>query len=160
MIFRKDAKQRFLQISSVLHELWNDPFQHVHEASVGVDSQHKLFAFQRDFDEFIELLSDAQRYGPRVGSERKYSALKDSLGVQYQDLRPFLIAFLRFDTEDEKVGINYIGMGTDAFQALWSAPSLQTFVEDDDVFFGDRVARATDALKYYNDHLHYLGEAA
>lgn len=160
MIFRKEAKLKILQMTSLLSELWNDPFRHVHEASAGSCNQGQLIAFQRDYEELVEMLFEAQRYGPNTGNERRYMRLKDTLASQYQDLRPFLIAFLRFDVHDEKVGIVHGGMGADAFQATWAAASLQSFVASDDVFFSDRVTRAQDALKYYNDHLHCLGEAA
>ena len=160
MTFRTEAKQRLLSITTLLTELWNDPFRHVREASADMDNRAKIIKFSRGLEELVDLLWDCQQYGPKSVSEQRYQALRESLGAQYKDLRPFLIADLRFDVEDERVGLIYLGRGSDAFEAIWAVPSLRTFAEADDVFFNDRVARAKDALDYYNDHLHCLAEAA
>ncbi|MBI1333198.1 MAG: hypothetical protein JST12_06130 [Armatimonadetes bacterium] len=160
MAFRETAKRTIHQLSSLLFELWPDPYRHVHEDSARSFSTNHFTAFCADFEEFVEMLAGAQSYGPKFGSEARYKALKVAMEDRYRDLRPFLIAFLRFDVEDEKVGLRLLGSGTDAFQALWAQQTLAAFVESDDVFFRDRVARARDALAYYNDHLQYLGEAA
>lgn len=160
MIFRKDAKQTFTKITSFIIELWNDPFRHIDEISDSHAMQSKLISFERQFEEFVELLDNAQRYGPTQNGQTQYQARKEILAMTYTSLRPFLIAYLRFDLEDERVGLRVLGQGTDAFQATWAYASLHHFVDSDDVFFRDRVGRAKDALKYYNDHLHSLSELA
>lgn len=158
MVSRNDAKLKILRLSSMIASFLNDPFRHVSEPSP--ELIEGFYAFELAYLELVVLLTESQRYGPRAGSERRYGELRATLGASYQDLRPFLMAFLRFDVEDERIGLLYGGKGSDAFEATWAAPSLQEFVTSDDVFFADRIARAQDALKYYNDHLHYLGEAA
>ena len=85
-------------------------------------------------------------------------SLKQQLISSYRELRPFLLAYLRFDLEDERIGLRTLGIGTDAFEASWVADSLKSFVESDDVFLRDRVARANEAIKDYTEHLHCLLE--
>ncbi len=160
MIIRKEAKVKFRHITNVLLHLWNSPFGQIEDYSDREDSQGKLIRFEAEFGDFVDFLAYVQRYGPTSSSERKYQMQKTLLIENYKGLRPFLLAYLRYDVEDERIGLQFLGAGTDAFEATWAAPSLNAFLESDDVFFVDRVARASEALKYYNDHLHCLGEAA
>ncbi len=128
-------------------------FQGANDIHQARKTQTKLISFTLRFSEFSELLLNSQRYGTTNGTEAKYVSLKQQLVSSYQDLRPFLLAYLRFDLEDERIGI-----GTDAFEASWVADNLKSFVESDDVFLRDRVARANDAINDYTEHLHCLLE--
>ena len=127
----------------------------IHEVN---QTQTKLISFELSFVEIVELMEEAQRYGISNGSNSRYESLKQSLSGSYRDLRPFLLAYLRLDIEDERIGLRTLGHGTDAFEAIWAYGSLQEFVHADDVFFRDRVARALDAIKDYTEHLHCLFE--
>lgn len=160
MVVRKEAKNKLRHITNVLFHLWTAPFGQIEDYSNPKESQGKLIRFEVAFVDFVEFLASVQRYGPTSSSERKYQMQKMSLVESYKDLRPFLLAFLRYDVEDERIGLRFLGFGTDAFEATWAAPSLNDFLENHDVFFTDRVGRTSEALKYYNDHLHCLGEAA
>lgn len=160
MVVRKEAKSKLRHITNVLLHLWTTPFGQVEDYSDPKESQTKLIRFEVAFVDFVEFLANVQRYGPTSSSERKYQMQKMILAESYKDLRPFLLAFLRYDVEDERIGLRFLGFGTDAFEATWASPSLNDFLENHDVFFTDRVGRASEALKYYNDHLHCLGEAA
>ena len=127
----------------------------VHEAR---ETQTRLIVFELQFAEFVELLGNALKYGPTNGANAKYNALKPHLKYQYLELRPFLLAYIRLDVEDERIGLRTLGAGTDAFEAIWVAPTLQSFLDSHDVFFRDRVARANDAIRDYTEHLHCLLE--
>lgn len=127
----------------------------VHEAK---STQSKLISFELHFIELVELMDLAQRCGTTAGSNAQYISLRSKLNIAYQDLRPFLLAYLRFDIEDERVGLRTVGHGTDAFEAIWVHSCLTDFVESDDVFFRDRVGRASDAVRDYTEHLHCLLE--
>jgi hypothetical protein len=122
----------------------------VHEAKL---THSKVISFDLRFAEITELMAQAQRFGPTSGAQAQYDSLRRQLSSLYGELRPFLLAYLRFDLEDERVGIRTIGHGTDAFEAIWVHPNLQSFIDSDDVFFRDRVARANDAVKDYTEHL-------
>lgn len=136
-----------------------DKFQQIDEIHEAHGTQSRLISFQLRLTELVELLAEAQDYGiASSGQQAKYESLKHRLARGYLDLRPFLLAYIRFDLEDERVGLRTIGAGTDAFEALWVAPNLQSFVDSDDVFFRDRVARANDAVRDYTEHLHCLLE--
>jgi hypothetical protein len=150
-----------LAIRGLLSNWFNsteDKFQGIGEVHEAKMTQTKLISFELNFHEIVELLAGAQKYGSTNGSEAKYNSLRLMLKDAYTDLRPFLLAYLRLDIEDERVGIRTIGIGTDAFEATWVAPSLQSFVESDDVFFRDRVGRAYEAIRDYTEHLHCLLE--
>jgi hypothetical protein len=133
-------------------------FQGANEIHDNRKTQTKLISFALQFVEFSELLLNSQRYGTTYGTEAKYGSLKQQLVSNYAGLRPFLLAYLRFDLEDERIGLRTLGIGTDAFEASWVADSLKAFVESDDVFLRDRVARANEAINDYTEHLHCLLE--
>jgi hypothetical protein len=128
-------------------------FQGIAEVHEAKQTQSKVISFELRFAELTELMSKAQRFGTSNGAQFQYEALRLQLSKMYLELRPFLLAFLRFDLEDERVGLRTAGHGTDAFEATWVHPTLQSFVDSDDVFFRDRVARANDAVKDYTEHL-------
>lgn len=131
------------------------PTDEIHEAK---QTQAQLVRFELHLTEIAELMILTQRFGPSHSSQAKYESLRKNLIDLYTSLRPFLLAYLRFDLEDERVGLRTIGRGTDAFQAIWVWESLSDFLTSDDVFFRDRVARAKDAIRDYTEHLHCLLE--
>ena len=131
------------------------PTDDIHEAK---QTQTHLVKFELHLTEIAELMVLTQRFGPSNSSQAKYESLRNNLIDLYTKLRPFLLAYLRFDLEDERVGLRTIGSGTDAFQAIWVWESLSGFLTSDDVFFRDRVARAQDAIRDYTEHLHCLLE--
>jgi hypothetical protein len=153
---RINAKLR--ELLSILFDLRGDGFQLTEDVHEVNQTQTKLISFELNFVEMVELMEQSQRHGISNGSNSRYSSLKQSLSDTYGDLRPFLLAYLRLDIEDERVGLRTLGHGTDAFEAIWAYESLQEFVDSDDVFFRDRVARALDAIKDYTEHLHCLFE--
>ncbi len=140
-----------LDLRGVSFQLTED----IHEVN---QTQTKLISFELKFVEMVELMEEAQRYGISSGCNSRYFSLKQTLSDSYHDLRPFLLAYVRLDIEDERIGLRTLGHGTDAFEAIWAFGNLQEFVEVHDVFFRDRVARALDAIKDYTDHLHCLLE--
>lgn len=156
MSFRRDSAIR--GIFSSWFNLVDNEFQGTDEVHRAKKTQAKLISFELLFFEVVELLAGAQKYGSTHGSEAKYESLRSQLQVTYTELRPFLLAYLRLDLEDERLGIRTIGRGTDAFEATWVAPTLQSFVDSDDVFFRDRVGRAYEAIRDYTEHLHCLLE--
>ncbi len=135
-----------------------ESFRQVSELHEAAQTQSNLIGFELHFTELVEMMVHAQRYGAAAGATSKYLSLKQELSITYQDLRPFLIAYIRFDVEDERIGLRTLGHGTDAFEAIWVAENLQKFIDSDDVFFRDRVARAYDAITDYTEHLYCLLE--
>ena len=142
----------------MLLDLRGDGFQLTEDIHEVNQTQTKLISFELNFVELVELMEQSQRYGISNGDNSRYGSLKQFLSGTYRDLRPFLLAYLRLDIEDERIGLRTLGHGTDAFEAIWAYESLQDFVETHDVFFRDRVARALDAIKDYTEHLHCLIE--
>lgn len=138
-------------------EIRHQNIDEIHEAH---DTQARLISFELRFAEFVEILATAQEYGVTFGNQARYETLRHQLAKSYISLRPFLLAYIKFDVEDERVGIRTVGAGTDAFEAIWVAPNLQSFIDSHDVFFRDRVGRANDALRDYNEHLHCLLETS
>jgi hypothetical protein len=153
-----DAKIRDF-VSHWLHPS-NHSFQRLDEIHEAHDTRSRLITFELQLIEFVELLANAQDYGITAGRQAKFESIKHQLAKGYQSLRPFLLAYIRFDIEDERMGLRTIGAGTDAFEAIWVAGSLQSFLDSDDVFFRDRVARANDAMRDYTEHLHCLLETS
>jgi hypothetical protein len=118
----------------------------------------RLNEFEQVFAGFTDLLLNAQQYGPDCGAIQMFPLLQSQLQGEYCTLKPFLLAYLQIDPQDQFVGLRTLGTPTDAFEATWIAPSLKSFVDSDDVFFRDRVARAKAAIKDYTEHLHCLLE--
>jgi hypothetical protein len=139
-------------------EVFGGNFRTIDEIHEARGTQGKLISFDLRFRDLVELMASAQRYGVTNGGNAQYLSLKRQVSTQYKELRPFLLAFIRFDIEDERMGLRTIGVGTDAFEAIWVAASLDDFVISDDVFFRDRVARAKLAIRDYTEHLHCLLE--
>ena len=135
-------------------------FQRLDEIHEAHDTQSRLITFELQLNELAQLLSNVQTYGMTMGKEAKFESLKHQLAKGYQALRPFLLAYIRLDIEDERIGLRTIGVGTDAFEAIWVAHSLQSVLDSDDVFFRDRVARANHAIRDYTEHLLCLLETS
>ena len=156
MFFRSDASI-WTQITQWIG--LNIPnYRQVDEIHEVRETHLKLVTFELNFLEFVELIVATTEENLTSGRQSKYLALKHQLAKAYLDLRPFLLAYIRFDIEDERVGMRTTGFGTDAFEAIWVAPSLPAFIESRDVFFRDRVGRANHAIKDYTEHLHCLLE--
>ncbi len=151
-----DAK--FWNLLARFFDNGNDGFRRADEIHEAQQTQSNLIAFELHFTDLVEMMEKSQRVGPEPGASAKYLLLKEELKSSYQSLRPFLIAYIRFDVEDERVGLRTLGRGTDAFEAIWVAESLESFENSDDVFFRDRVARAYDAVRDYTEHLYCLLE--
>ena len=156
MTIRMDAK--IWNFLSRFFDTGSESFRQIDEIHEAELTQSNLIEFELHFTELVELMERAQHYGPAVGAAAKYLSIKQNLSASYQDLRPFLIAYIRFDVEDERVGLRTLGKGTDAFEAIWIAENLQSFINSEDVFFRDRVARAYDAIRDYTEHLYCLLE--
>ncbi len=145
-------------IGTEAKRIWKNWFGEQPTVAAGA-SQSSLNEFASDYAELAELMLAATIVAPTDETEFQYKRLVIQLKLRYLELRPFLLAFLRFDVQDEVIGIHYHGVGGDAFEATWAPPNLEQFARSNDVFFRDRVGRALDSLKYYNDHLTVLNEA-
>ena len=122
------------------------------------DTLARLNAFEIELYEISVLLNNSTIEGLTPGGEMRYSHLKSRLMKSYLTIRPYLLAYLRLDVEDKKVGRRTTGLETDTFEAIWVYPKIESFIEAHDVFFRDRVSRALQAISDYNEHLHCLLE--
>ncbi len=71
----------------------------------------------------------------------------------YPSIRKFVVAYLKFEVEDAI-------LGGDAFEALFTAEDLSTFLQADDGNMISRILRTREALNLYGDHLRQLAAAA
>jgi hypothetical protein len=116
----------------------------------------RLQNFRDGFELMVSVLVEAINYGPTPKLENDYAALGVVLRQEYEMVRPFVLAYLRVDSVDEGFGIRVRGKGSDAFECLWVAASLQDFLNVVDRSFDARITRSREALALYGDHLRYL----
>ncbi len=119
-----------------------------------------LLAFYELYEEVVEVLCDAAQYGPASKLDERYLALRDSIVRGYAPVRPFVIAYLRFSTDDAELGMKLTGKSTDAFEALVGAPTLEEFIRLDDGGMISRITRTREALNLYGEHLRQLEACA
>jgi hypothetical protein len=118
-------------------------------AGVSIQERQKLLAeFYEAYEDFVEMLCDAAQYGPTPRLENGYRARRAQLAASYLDLKPLLSAFIRTDAAGAH----------DAFEALFSTPTVSEFLQSDDGETITRITRAREALNLYAEHLRHLAE--
>ena len=120
------------------------------------ERQATLVEFYDRYEETVELLLDAAQFGPNAAMEAKYQRLKAYMTESYPVIRPFALAYLRLSVEDEAFGFSVAGRGTDAFETLTVAESLESVLAHDDGEMISRITRTREALTLYGEHLRYL----
>ncbi len=114
------------------------------------DRQLALIHFYQEYETLVETLCDAAQYGPTPFLEKSYSSVREWMVANYPSVGKYILAYLRFEIDDRG----------DAFEALFTAPDLTTFLETDDGNMISRIMRTREALNLYGDHLRQLAAAA
>jgi hypothetical protein len=114
------------------------------------DRQQALIHFYQEYETLVETVCDSAQYGPREHLEKRYQIQREWMIQNYGSVRRYVLAYLRLEVEDEG----------DAFESLFSAPDLATFLQSDDGNMISRIMRTREALNLYGDHLRQLAAAA
>ncbi|MEQ1936233.1 MAG: hypothetical protein ABL962_20450, partial [Fimbriimonadaceae bacterium] len=91
------------------------------------ERQDTLIEFYGHYEDLVEVLCDAANYAPTPALEARYSRQRDWMQANYDHVRPFALAYLRFDVKDAGQTMELEGSYGDAFEALFAAPSLESF---------------------------------
>jgi hypothetical protein len=124
------------------------------------ERQRELIDFYEQYEDLVEALCDAARFGPDIVLERRYFEARTRIRADYPALRPFLISYLDFQPEDAIAGLKLCGRPVDAFEALVAAFDLQEFFKLDDGNMIFRITRTREALNAYGEHLRQLAAKA
>lgn len=114
------------------------------------ERQQTLIHFYQEYETLVETLCDSAQYGPTQKLERTYQLQRDWMLDNYRDTGTYVLAYLRLAIED----------GGDAFETLFSAKDLASFLQSDDGNMISRITRTREALNLYGDHLRQLAAAA
>ncbi len=124
------------------------------------ERQQELLTFYAKYEELIELLCDCAQCGPNSALEANYQELRKWITENYPSVRKYVVAFLRYSTDDAEQGIALWGRSADAFEALVAAENLNQFLRADDGSMISRIHRTRDALSLYGEHLRQLAARA
>ena len=114
-----------------------------------------LTQFEDQYEQLVDCLSDAARFGPTERLEARYQALRSWMCDNYPIVREGLTAYLRMD---EHTGMESVRSDsrTDTFTVLFDQPSLTAFLWSDDGAMIDRIVNTREALHLYGRHLRTL----
>lgn len=118
-----------------------------------LERQQELIGFYQVYEHLVEILCDSAQYGPTPALESSYRSRRAWMTENYPSIRKFVVAYLKFEVEDAI-------LGGDAFEALFTAEDLSTFLQADDGNMISRILRTREALNLYGDHLRQLAAAA
>jgi len=118
-----------------------------------LERQQELIGFYQVYEHLVEVLCDSAQYGPTQALESSYRSRREWMLENYPSIRKFVVAYLKFEVEDAI-------LGGDAFEALFTAEDLSTFLQADDGNMISRILRTREALNLYGDHLRQLAAAA
>lgn len=124
------------------------------------DRREQLAEFYQRYEDLVDILCGAARYGPDPSLEAKYGVIRSWMMRCYTNIRPYAVAYLMFDETDASQSLALHGYGGDAFEALFAATTLEEFLRVDDGLMMSRIARTREALNLYGEHLRQLAEAA
>ncbi|MBX3120331.1 MAG: hypothetical protein KF784_14815 [Fimbriimonadaceae bacterium] len=120
------------------------------------ERHEELIVFYRRYEQLVELLCDSAQYGPDTKQESRYQDLRVWMQTNYPGLRKFIVAYLQYDPADVVLSTDPYGTYSDAFEALFAAPTLAEFLRTDDGHTIDRIMRTRQALTLYSEHLRQL----
>lgn len=129
------------------------------EAARGPSARERhdqLIAFYSHYESLVEILCNAANLGATEKLEERYAREREWMKANYPDMRPFLLAYLRFDVADTTQNKELQGEFGDAFEALYAAKNLDVFLKADDGGMIDRIMRTRDALSLCGEHLRRL----
>ncbi|HRJ28047.1 MAG TPA: hypothetical protein PLO61_11135 [Fimbriimonadaceae bacterium] len=112
-----------------------------------------LLTFYDRYEDLVEVLCDAAQYGPEPKLEARYAESRVWMQTHYRSIRKFVVGFMKLDPADAAQGFLASGQGTDAFESLFSAATLEEFLRVDDGLMIDRIERTREALALYGEHL-------
>lgn len=118
--------------------------------------QDELMRFYERYEDLVELLCDAAQYGPDTRMEQRYDELRSFMLRSYGSVRPYVVAYLDIDVSDVRLPADLNGQATDAFEALYIAPTLQEQLRGDDGNLIGRIMRTREALNRYAEQLRRL----
>lgn len=124
------------------------------------ERRDQLIEFYNRYEDLVDVLCGAARYGPDPSLESKYGELRTWMMRCYAGIRPYATAYLMFDEADASQSLALHGYGGDAFEALFAATTLDEFLRVDDGLMMSRIARTREALNLYGEHLRQLAGAA
>lgn len=120
------------------------------------ERQQELVRFYLNYETLVETLCDLGTCGPTPALEAAYRAGRQWMLSNYPDVRRYVIAYLKYSVEDAQQSLEINGRPADAFEALFTAPTLQEFLEHDDGGMISRINRTREALTMYGHHLRLL----
>lgn len=123
------------------------------------ERQDQLIEFYRVYEDLCEVLCDGAQYGPTSALETRYVRARGWMHENYGPVRRYIVAYLRYASEDAQQNMEQGGTGADAFEALVAAPNLHEFLEHDDGMMISRLTRTREALNLYGDHLRQLARS-
>lgn len=118
--------------------------------------QEELASFYDKYEQLVELLCDSAQYGPDSRMEQRYADIRLTMHKQYPEIRRFVSVFLEIDLEDSRTPNTLYEKGVDAFEALWSSPTLQELLRSDDGNMIGRITRTREALNRYAEQLRQI----
>lgn len=124
------------------------------------ERQEQLLAFYKVYEELVETLCDAAQYGPTPALEKSYAKSSAWVREHYGPVRRYVVAYLRYASEDAVASLEQKGVGVDAFEALVAAPNLSEFLRHDDGLMISRLTRTREALNLYAAHLRQLAQSS
>lgn len=116
----------------------------------------QLIDFYTHYETLVEILCNAANLGATEKLDDRYRMERGWMKANYAEVRPFLLAYLRFDVADAKQQKELQGEYGDAFEALFAAENLSMFLRADDGHMIDRIMRTRDALNLCGEHLRRL----
>jgi hypothetical protein len=120
------------------------------------DRQQELIRFYMNYESLVETLCDLATCGPTPNLETSYRTIREWMLINYPGVRRYVIAYLKYSAEDAQQSLEMNGQSADAFEALFTAPSLHEFLEHDDGNMISRINRTREALTMYGHHLRLL----
>jgi hypothetical protein len=120
------------------------------------ERQQDLIQFYSRYEDLVEVLCDAAQIGPSAKLEAAYAEHKKWMDAHYASIRRYVVAYLRFTSEDAQQSLIHGGRSADAFEALVAAPNLEEFLKNDDGQMISRITRTREALNLYGEHLRQL----
>jgi hypothetical protein len=120
------------------------------------ERQQELVRLYMNFEELVETLCDLGTLGANERLEARYRATREWMIRNYPGVRRHVIAYLKYSAEDAQQSLEINGQSADAFEALFTAPTLQQFLEHDDGRMISRIDRTREALAMYGHHLRLL----
>lgn len=111
------------------------------------ERQSDLREFYAQYENLVDIICAGAQYGPEAKLERAYGELRGWMLQHYSGLRNYVNAYL--EPEDPH-------RGSDAFEKLFHAPTLDAFLRSDDGQMIHRIMHTRQALSLYSEHLRQL----